>query len=411
MGFARLPSKVNARGIEVDRPAPFALIARTTLRVPAGPHRLILRAKGAARLSVDGRVVAQTGPIQPNAAGHEAVPEPAPPEDARWREVAAGDQERVVDWTSDGKAHEVELAAVLGARKLRPEPGEMSVSVAAPGEVPVLVGGRPDQTLTPEGWDAFAAAERARIDALDTARRRQAARSEDAFWKARHDLAAREAFAVFPPELPVDVFRPDPIGPIDRRIAEGLAKAGPPAESAGRRRLVPPPALARRDRPAADGRRGRGVPGRPPPRQAVPGHRRPAGRPPMGRLLDGLLAGRPGREPRDPQAHPEQHRAVPPLPPPGDPRRPAARPGRDRAGPDGRQQELYGGPGRVRAGDRERRADGRQGPHPGQGVPGRRHEVSPDATTPRRTRSTSRSSSPWRGCWAASRRRSRPPAR
>ena len=236
MGFARLPSKVNGRGIEVDRPAPFALIARATLQVPAGPHRLILRAKGAARLLVDGRVVAQTAPIQPNAAGHEAVPEPAPPEDVRWREVAAGDQERIVDWTSDGKAHEVELAAVLGARKLRPEPGEMSVSIAAPGEVPVLVGGRPGQALTPDGWDAFAAAERARIDRLDTARRRQAARSEDAFWKARHDLAAREAFAVFPPELPRDVFRPDPLGAIDRRISEGLSRLdlrpNPPVDDA-----------------------------------------------------------------------------------------------------------------------------------------------------------------------------------
>ncbi|WP_435009261.1 DUF1553 domain-containing protein [Tundrisphaera lichenicola] len=236
MGFPRLPAKVNARGIEVDRPAPFALIARSTLRVAAGPHRLILRAKGSARLSIDGKVVAETGPIQPNASGHEGVPEPAPPEDARWREVGAGDQEQIVEWVSDGRNHEVELATILGARKLRPEPGELSVSVAAPGEVPVLVGGRADQTLTPEGWDAFAAAERARIDALDTDRRLRAARSEDDFWRARHEIARREAFAVFPPELPRDVFTPDPLDTIDRRIADGLARAGlrpnPPVDDA-----------------------------------------------------------------------------------------------------------------------------------------------------------------------------------
>jgi hypothetical protein len=235
LGFARLPARINPRGIEVDRPAPFALIARGTLQVPAGPHRLVLRAKGAARLTVDGRVVAQTDPIRPNAAGHEAVPEPAPPEDPRWREVAAGDQERIVGWESDGQAHAVELAAVLGARKLRPEPGELSASVAGLGAVPVLIGG-PGHALTPEGWDAFAAAERDRIDAIDSDRRRRAAASEDPTWRARHDLARREVFAVFPPELPADVFCPDPLGVIDRRIGQGLTRAGlrpnPPVDDA-----------------------------------------------------------------------------------------------------------------------------------------------------------------------------------
>src|SRR4051794_22239793 len=129
MGFSRLPAKVNARGIEIDRAAPFAVHAEANLRVPAGSYKLILRAKGSARVTIDGRLAAETDPIQPNAAGHEAVPEVPAPEDARWREIAAGDQERVVAWTSDGKSHAVELWAVLGARKLRPEPGEMSVSI------------------------------------------------------------------------------------------------------------------------------------------------------------------------------------------------------------------------------------------------------------------------------------------
>ncbi len=237
MGFSHLPAKVNARGIEVDRAAPFAVHAETNLRMPAGTYRLILRAKGSARVIVDGRLVAETGPIQPNSSGHEAVPEVPAPQDSRWREIAAGDQERVVAWTTDGTSHTVELWAVLGARKLRPEPGEMSVSIVAPGGVPVLVGGTPDHTLTHDGWAAYAAAERARIDAVDASRRRQAARGEDAFWKARHELARREAFVVFPPALPADVFRPDALDSIDRLIGEGLAKLGrgpnPPVDDAG----------------------------------------------------------------------------------------------------------------------------------------------------------------------------------
>ncbi len=226
LGFARLPAKVNARGIEVDRVAPFALHARTALRVAAGPHQLILRAKGAARVSVDGRVVAETAPISPNSSGHEVVPEPSPPDDARWREAAAGDQERIVAWVSDGETHDVELWAVLGARKLRPEPGEMSVSVVAPGGIPVLIGGSQDETLTPDGWDAYASAERTRLDAFDTSRRRLAARSEEAFWQAEHARARSAAYRAFPAELPADAFASWSVDPIDRRIRERLAKDG-----------------------------------------------------------------------------------------------------------------------------------------------------------------------------------------
>ncbi|MEJ7640137.1 MAG: hypothetical protein WKF75_19770 [Singulisphaera sp.] len=36
MGFSHLPAEVNARGIEIDRIAPFAVHAEAILRVPAG---------------------------------------------------------------------------------------------------------------------------------------------------------------------------------------------------------------------------------------------------------------------------------------------------------------------------------------------------------------------------------------
>jgi hypothetical protein len=229
MGFVALPAKINGRGIEVDRAAPFALRARTELHVPAGPHRLILRAKGAARVLIDGAVVAQTQPIKPNASGHEAVPEIPPPEDGRWREIGPGDQEAIVPWSSDGQPHLVELWAILGAKKLRPETGEMSLSVVTPGGVPLLVGGDPRLTLTDHAWNQFAADQRASVDALDTTRRRQAARSEEALWAARHARARNDVFATLPPQLPDDVFTPAEGSLIDRRIQERLRQAGRPA--------------------------------------------------------------------------------------------------------------------------------------------------------------------------------------
>ena len=92
LGFVQLPAKMNERGIEVDRVVPFALHAETTLTVAEGKYRLILRSKGASRVAIDGNVVVETPDIISNSAGHEPVPEPAPPEDVRQREVAAGDQ-------------------------------------------------------------------------------------------------------------------------------------------------------------------------------------------------------------------------------------------------------------------------------------------------------------------------------
>ncbi|HEX8203189.1 MAG TPA: DUF1553 domain-containing protein, partial [Isosphaeraceae bacterium] len=226
LGFVQVPSRYSPRGIEVERSRPFALHAEATLAAPAGPHRLILRSRGAARLVVDGKVLAETDPIRPNASGHEEVPEAVPPDDPRWRGVAPGDQERIVPWMADGRPHQLELWAVIGAKKLRAETGELSVSLVAPGGVPVLVGGANDIPLTDESWAAFAESERRRIDSLDTERRRQQARGEDAYWKARHDLVRREAGPT----------PTQPGNPIDRILAARWRAAGvepsPPADDA-----------------------------------------------------------------------------------------------------------------------------------------------------------------------------------
>ncbi|MFO0952389.1 MAG: DUF1553 domain-containing protein [Isosphaeraceae bacterium] len=220
LGFVRLPARLNGRGIEVDRVAPFAVRAEAVLKEAPGAYRLILRSRNVARLVVDGKLVAKTNPVSPNSSGHEDVPEVAPPEDPRWRYVATGDQEQTVAWVSDGKPHRVELWALIGDRKLRPETGELSVSVVAPGGVPVVVGSNGSVTLTDEGWSAFVTRESARLDAFDTARRRTAARSEDPYWSLRHEVARREAL-----KSPVAV----PAGDgnlVDRFMAEALKDAG-----------------------------------------------------------------------------------------------------------------------------------------------------------------------------------------
>ena len=150
---------------------------------------------------MDGVVLAETKPVSPNSAGHEEVPVVAPPEDSRCRQIAPGDQERIVAWKSDGESHRVALWALIGEKRLRPETGELSACLIAPGDVPRLIGGPRAFALTDESWIAFDESERRRIDDLDAVRRREAARTEDPYWKARHDLARREAEKQ-PPAVP-----------------------------------------------------------------------------------------------------------------------------------------------------------------------------------------------------------------
>src|SRR5262249_40654790 len=107
LAMVRLPARYNARGIEIGRAAPLALHATTTLRASAGPHQLLLRARHAARLVVDGHVVAETRPITRNSSGHEPVPPAVDPQDPRWHAPPPSGQERLVDWESDGQEHQI----------------------------------------------------------------------------------------------------------------------------------------------------------------------------------------------------------------------------------------------------------------------------------------------------------------
>ncbi len=229
LGFVQLPKKVNERGIEIDRKSPFALKATAPLRIPRGRHELVLRAKGWSRLLIDGEVVAETKPISANSSGHEEVPEPPPMTDPRRREIGSGDQETIVAWESDGEEHRVELLALLGARKLRPETGEMSVSVAATGELPTLIGPSRAWTLTDTSWRSYEKSEQARISQMDTTRRRLAASSQDFFWKTRHELAAREIAKALPA-------KDDGPKTIDEHVRDRLREAGrapnPPIDDA-----------------------------------------------------------------------------------------------------------------------------------------------------------------------------------
>lgn len=197
--LTRLPRKYGPGGSIDDHPAGIGLHGVAEVCVPAGPVRLLLRARGAARLVVDGTPLVSTPPLSKNSSGHEPVPPPVEPPDPRWHPLAPGDNEVSIAWSSDGQPHRFELWAVVGGPGLRPETGELIVAVVGEGEFPVLLGS--SIPLTPDGWAEYQQAQGEALVALDTLARRAARTAEDPYWTRRHE-AARNLAAAWPLHAP-----------------------------------------------------------------------------------------------------------------------------------------------------------------------------------------------------------------
>src|SRR5207245_120296 len=98
--------------------------------LPAGTHRVVFRARGLARLWVDGALVASTKPLRSDSGGYDNVePVPAPPLPGL-RPVGFGIQEVFGEITVKAAAPlRVVVENLVGGRKARAEPGELTVAV------------------------------------------------------------------------------------------------------------------------------------------------------------------------------------------------------------------------------------------------------------------------------------------
>jgi hypothetical protein len=105
-------------------------------------------------------------------------------------------QEQLVTLALDGKPHDVRLETIVGDQKLRPELGELSVSIAKVGEDPAagepsfkLLTQFPSIPLSEKGWADYKAARRDQFVYLDQEVRRSAAAGQAEYWSKRHELA------------------------------------------------------------------------------------------------------------------------------------------------------------------------------------------------------------------------------
>ena len=218
-----LPQKYNAKGIRDDRSSPLVVRASGELDLPAGKHRLLVRFRGATRLSIDGEVLYQPNFAKPPGDGHNPVYDLKSDVAPGIRPLQAGDREQVVEFTSPGKRHVITWELHAGGRKRRPEMGEASLSLALAGEETFRVIGARPFVLTDLDWEHYVVERRAELTQLNQVRRRDISREWAELWNERH-RTARAEMADEKPIEPPQVANSAKLTPIDRFIAARLQR-------------------------------------------------------------------------------------------------------------------------------------------------------------------------------------------
>ena len=238
-GWIGLPRRYSAEGLIIDRPSPFLLRARTRLPLPAGKYQFVLRARSAAQLSIDGRLVASTKFLSRNASGHENVPDQLVTGRDDLVNPSPGHGQALVEVTLDptnGKDHLVLLEAFVGGNGVRTELGELLVGFAAEGQpFRLLAAGTVPPGLSEAEWDRYVISYGQQLVTWNDERRRHSDLHERKYWQQRHRLAKQLV-----PALPLpgdDMSTP----PVDRwlQAAHAVAAAEPVvADHVFLRRLV-----------------------------------------------------------------------------------------------------------------------------------------------------------------------------
>ena len=168
--------------------------ATADVTLPAGKYRLLVRARSAAKLSVDGKLLAE---LTFQKWYHSDLTPPR--HDALslglTRFVAPGDQEKLVEFMATGQPQRFVLELIVGGMKgkdaMRPELGESLVAVAPvwSNEFRLLSPNRV-VPLTDEGWESYIAERRHYLEGLESQRRQVAFNQSAAYWQRRRELAA-----------------------------------------------------------------------------------------------------------------------------------------------------------------------------------------------------------------------------
>ncbi len=223
-----VPRTYSAQGLIVDRSNPFRLRATARLELPSGKQKLLLRSLNAARLFLDGELIAETRFLVGNADGHESVPD-IPDSGRGVRPLPAGHTETIVDLEVSPGSHLLRLEAIVGGKRLRTEIGELVVAVA-----PADAEASPFRVVSPSApfelsdasWHSYQLNLRALLDDENATARRRAGRAQEESWRERAAAARRYVDALPPLDIPHLPAGTPAHNAIDRFVGQRLVEAG-----------------------------------------------------------------------------------------------------------------------------------------------------------------------------------------
>ena len=222
--FVQIPAKYSRNALPLDRSVPYSLEATMTKKLERGDYRFRLRSKGLAVFLVDGKPVLRTQAQVPNTASHDALPEPSE-SDGVTRAAPPPHQDVLRTVFLESGEHSFRLVAVIGGKGLAPFPGELSVSMARPGEIDRVIGGSSAPLLTDADWTKFAVTSRLRHHRDDTTRRRQSDDSVEQAWAERHRQVREWMYSQPGPEVPRVADDEWIHNDVDRFVHAGLSEA------------------------------------------------------------------------------------------------------------------------------------------------------------------------------------------
>ncbi|MFM7541225.1 MAG: DUF1553 domain-containing protein [Planctomycetota bacterium] len=195
----RFPQRYIDTGIRADRPNPLFVRASAIVDLPPGKHRFLLRARGASRVTLDGKVVLTT-PFPPaDPGGHGTIKPPGQylnlsPD---FRFAPPGNREEVIEARLPGGPVVVVLetivGGILGKSRRRPEPGETVVAWAPEGTSSWRLLSPAGETVpyTDEGWESYQAERNTHLDAVDASARASCRKADSEAMASKRQADAR----------------------------------------------------------------------------------------------------------------------------------------------------------------------------------------------------------------------------
>jgi len=197
-GIVEVPHKYVDTGVRGDRANPYLLRAASSITLPAGKHRLLLRSRGAAHLHVDGKKLLTINFPKGDAGGHGHVSEQDDflnlgPD---FRFSPPGTQESWCEFESKGGEHLVFVEQIVGGiisgkARRRPETGEFVVAWSRDGSTQwqLLAPGEKVLPYNDSSWPAFEMRQRQQVAALNAARRQKVRAAHADYWQQRRQAA------------------------------------------------------------------------------------------------------------------------------------------------------------------------------------------------------------------------------